>query len=76
MAGQNHLAWRGTTIAKSLIAGMEILYESLRIQLASRTMGLYNDKNSQTCETYFTLTSLDPAGVTTACKDQNFLDVD
>jgi hypothetical protein len=46
MAGQNHLAWRGTTIAKSLIAGMEILYESLRIQLASRTMGLYNDKNS------------------------------
>jgi hypothetical protein len=76
MGDQNHLAWRGTTIAKSLIAGMEILYESLRIQLASRSMGLYNEKNSQTCETYFALTSLDPTAIPIACAEQNFLDVD
>jgi hypothetical protein len=76
MADQNHLAWRGTTVSKSLVAGMTTLYETLRIQLATRTMAKYNNDNKLTCETYFTLTSMDPTAVPEACAGVNFDDVD
>jgi len=66
----------GTAVAKTVEGGLDMLEKHLPIELATRSMALYNKKNGKTCASYLEQIPSVGGGAEATCGPYNFTNVE
>lgn len=78
MVQQNKVTFYGTATSKAMTAGLSLLEDRLPVELATRSLALYNYQNKLDCSYYLTQTGCVIPDISEICaKDSsNFTNVD